>query len=245
MREGLGWARRRLRPPLRAMAAPPRRTGAPRRAWVCAVAGSLSVVAMAACGPAPAAVHIPGPAPTASPTRVRTVLGAPERPATTATPMKIAPGVAAPASDVAPPRFTVSRRHPPPPGTPVSVVVADFLRDNYIENVAIERDDPRLLRYADGGRFLLAEQRAVAAGAQQGLRGHAIRDRFTDIRVGTLVDPGRRQVAIAIYASGVEWRVAEIAGQLRREVYYFHDLFWCAQSQPRGPYLLVDSAVLP
>ncbi|NNM96013.1 MAG: hypothetical protein HKL89_00155, partial [Candidatus Dormibacteraeota bacterium] len=46
--------------------------------------------------------------------------------------------------------------HPLPSGVSAAQVVKDVQIDNLLENIAIERQDPGLLQYADSGDWLLA-----------------------------------------------------------------------------------------
>jgi len=232
----------RIDPCVRACARP----GAPGgRGWARAVrsgaAGlATAAVLLAACGPSPT-VHIPTPS--ASPTTPRTPrpsTGLPS-PRSTASPEVIAPGVRVPSVALHAPHFTVSRQHPPPPGTPVSKVVADFLRDNYIENVALERADPRLLKYADGGRLLAAIRNRMVSSSRR--RVVSIVDHFTSIQVGRKRDPNNARDVLALIVSGTEREIDRIATQVAppRDS-HFQSLFWCQWSRALGHYLLMDDA---
>ncbi len=228
------------------------RTIGPERpiAWVRASRGVGAVLLLAgsvmvSCGPA-ATVRIPPAQSTGQATRPSPTASVRAQASSTDAPLvSVAPGVAAPAAELVAPRFTVSRQFPPPAGTPVGTVVADFIRDNYIENVALERADPRLLRYADGGNYLLAEQQLVLNEAHSHTRLLRITDQFSAIEVGRKIDPGAPAVHLAVYVVGIETTRKATPGGLSRVVSPFRDLFWCARNRLSSGYLIVDDAVLP
>lgn len=200
---------------------------------------------LASCGPA-LAVHIPTARTHPRLTQGRGAASPPAPgPVARVTSIAVAPGVAVPPVALAAPRVTVSSRYPPPPGTSVATVVADFLRDNAIENVALERGDASLLAYADGGDFLRAEQQLVLQQVRLHRTPVRISDSFTTLEVGNKVDPGSPISTVAIYVAGLETTVARTPAGVTRAVRRFADIFWCALSTDRHVYVIVDDAVLP
>lgn len=215
-------------------------------AWVRASRGVGAVLLLAgsvmvSCGPA-ATVRIPPAQSTGQATRPSPTASVRAQASSTDAPLvSVAPGVAAPAAELVAPRFTVSRQFPPPAGTPVGTVVADFIRDNYIENVALERADPRLLRYAVAGNLLAAMGSEIESNA--GPRVTRIVDRFTAIVAGRKEDPNNSRVDIALIVSGVETESQMTSsGEHATTRSKFQELVWCEWVPRLANYLLVDAA---
>ncbi len=161
------------------------------------------------------------------------------RPATTL----LAPGVRVADSQLQMPAFTVSASHPLPSGVSAALVVKDVQIDNLIENIAIERQDPALLQYADSGDWLAAEQGEIASNKRQGLAVTSIVDNVTSIRLGSKPDPKDASVVIAAIVTGTEVRGTSAAGRPTRKLTTsFSALLWLRWSASQQRYLICDAA---
>ena len=196
---------------------------------------------LASCGPA-LAVHIPTARTHPRLTQGRGAASPPAPgPVARVTSIAVAPGVAVPPVALAAPRVTVSSRYPPPPGTSVATVVADFLRDNAIDNVALERGDASLLAYADGGRLLEALHAQLRSTHFR--RPYKVTDRFSSIQVGGKKDPNSGRVSIALIVVGVEADSHFAAsGKLITASFKLDEIVWCRWAPSMSRYLLVDDA---
>ncbi len=191
---------------------------APVLAALCLVAG---------CGAAP-----PVPIPSASPSP-------------SASPTTIAPGVRVPGSNVQPPTYTVSTTHPLPSGVSAAAVAQDVVIDNLIENVAIERDDPALLAYADCGNWLAAEEATISKNRAASVTVLSIRDEISSMELGFQRDPNDPSVTAAVTITGVEVEVSRSGrGTPTTATSSFDVLQWLSLSNSARRYLTCDSASL-
>ncbi len=155
----------------------------------------------------------------------------------------IAPGISVPASQVAPPTYTVSTSHPLPPGVSAQQVVKDAGIDNLIENVAIERQDPALLAYADTGHWLAAEQGEIARDKSSKVTVLSIRDVVSSVKVGFQVDPNDPKATAAIITTGTERQTERVAGGPRTvKVTSFDVIQWLEWAPKLGRFVLCDTA---
>ncbi|MHB1499904.1 MAG: hypothetical protein ACYCYK_01835 [Candidatus Dormibacteria bacterium] len=154
----------------------------------------------------------------------------------------IAPGISVPASQVAPPTYTVSTSHPLPPGVSAQQVVKDAGIDNLIENVAIERQDPALLAYADTGDWLAAIKGEISSNIQQHVRVISVRDEVTALKVGFQSDPKNRAADASVIVQGTEIEVERLAsGKQVRRVQAFDVLRWFVWNPADHRYLTCDT----
>ena len=155
----------------------------------------------------------------------------------------IAPGISVPASQVAPPTYTVSTSHPLPPGVSAQQVVKDAGIDNLIENVAIERQDPALLAYADTGHWLAAEQGEIARDKSSKVTVLSIRDVVSSVKVGSKQDPQAPSVDVAVIMSGSETRVSSTPGSgIKTTTKSFDALLWFRWDAKLNRFLVCDAA---
>ncbi len=187
---------------------------APVLAALCLVAG---------CGAAP-----PVPIPSASPSP-------------SASPTTIAPGVRVPGSNVQPPTYTVSTTHPLPSGVSAAAVAQDVVIDNLIENVAIERDDPALLAYADCGNWLAAEGQEMGQAKSRGEVVLSVTDVFSHVEVGFQPDPSNSSAEAAAILTGTErQRVRSPTGAVTVKTSSFSVIRWLVWSPTVSRYLTCD-----
>ncbi len=185
----------------------------------------LCLAALVGCG-SPGPVLIPKASPT-------------PKPATTA----LAPGVRVPESELQLPAYTVSLSHPLPSGVSAALVVKDVQIDNLLENIAIERQDPALLQYADSGDWLLAEKGEIASNQRQGLVVVSIRDNVATFKLGSKVDPKDPSVMVAVILSGTELRSTLAPGKKpSTSTTKFAALLWLRWSGTDKRYLICDAA---
>ncbi|MHB8313889.1 MAG: hypothetical protein ACYDD0_11440 [Candidatus Dormibacteria bacterium] len=185
----------------------------------------LCLAALVGCG-SPGSVLIPKASPT-------------PKPATTA----LAPGVRVADSELQLPAYTVSVSHPLPSGVSAALVVKDVQIDNLLENIAIERQDPALLQYADSGDWLLAEKGEIASNQRQGLVVRSVRDTIDSIQAGFQVDPNNPRASAAVIVAGTEIEVELLAdGKIHTRSTHFDVLEWLVWSAPNKRYLTCDTA---
>jgi hypothetical protein len=188
------------------------------------LAAGLFAVALAGCGSSTATIPKGTPSP---------------KPQVTA----IAPGVTVPKAQVALPSYTVSSSHPLPSGVSAQQVVQDVQIDNVIENIAIERQDPALLAYADTGDWLAAEKTEISQNTANQVKVLSISDTLTSVQVGAKPDPKDGQADLATIIVGSERRVvADQAGKDVTTTKGFDALLWVIWSQPLQRYLICDTA---
>lgn len=157
--------------------------------------------------------------------------------------VSIAPGVRVPSSQVAVPVFTVSSSHPLPSGVSAQLVVKDAEIDNLIENVAIERQDPALLAYADAGDWLAAEKGEIAHDRSAQITVLSIKDAVTSVQVGSKVDPQAPSIHVAVLMVGFETRVIASPGVARKVTRArFDALLWLQWSAKTRRFLIWDAA---
>ncbi|MHB8330953.1 MAG: hypothetical protein ACYDEA_01995 [Candidatus Dormibacteria bacterium] len=161
------------------------------------------------------------------------------RPATTL----LAPGVRVADSQLQMPAFTVSTSHPLPSGVSAELVVKDVQIDNLLENIAIERQDPRLLQYADSGDWLAAEQGEIARHKAEGLTVLSVEDTFTTVQAGFQPDPNNSAATAAVIVAGTEKEVDRLAsGAIHTKTTVFKVLQWLVWSPQVKRYLTCDTA---
>ena len=196
-----------------------------RARWGWGILAPLCLTAVVGCG-STGSVLIPKASPT-------------PKPATT----PLAPGVRVADSELQLPAYTVSVSHPLPSGVSAALVVKDVQIDNLLENIAIERQDPGLLQYADSGDWLLAEQGEIASNRRQGLVVRSVRDTIASIQAGFQVDPNNPRATAAVIVAGTEIEVQILAnGKARTQSTHFDVLEWLAWSAPIHRYLTCDTA---
>ncbi|MHB1576774.1 MAG: hypothetical protein ACYCX9_09730 [Candidatus Dormibacteria bacterium] len=155
----------------------------------------------------------------------------------------IAPGVRVPSSQVALPDYKVSSTHPLPSGVSAQQVVKDAEIDNLIENIAIERQDPALLAYADTGAWLAAERGEISHDKSAQITVLSIKDSVTSVEVGSKVDPQVPTVRVAVIITGSETRVATTATAGRAmTTKKFDALLWLQWDAKIQRFLICDTA---
>jgi hypothetical protein len=120
--------------------------------------------------------------------------------------VELAPGVRVKKAQLALPSYSVSTSYPLPSGVSAKTVVEDVQIDDLIENVAIERQQPALLKYADSGDWLASEQGEISQNKKVGTVVLSIVDRFTSISVGFRTDPNDSGASAAVILQGIETR---------------------------------------
>ena len=196
-----------------------------RARWGWGILAPLCLTAVVGCG-STGSVLIPKASPT-------------PKPATT----PLAPGVRVADSELQLPAYTVSVSHPLPSGVSAALVVKDVQIDNLLENIAIERQDPGLLQYADSGDWLLAEQGEIASNRRQGLVVRSIRDSVTTFKLGSKVDPKDPSVVVAAILTGTELRSTSPPGsKSSTSTTKFAALIWLRWSGTDNRYLICDAA---
>ena len=157
------------------------------------------------------------------------------------TPVQLAPGVAVSPRQLTIPPYTISGAHPPPAGTPVRTVMLNLVEDNYIENIAIERANKSLLKFADAGALLSAEAATIASNQSKGIHVTSIVDHIASATVGSQQDPGLPGTTLAVILSGTEIAVHKVgAAAPVQQSLTFNVIVWLHESS--GKYLLVDLA---
>ncbi len=158
--------------------------------------------------------------------------------------VSIAPGVRVPNSQVAVPVFTVSSSHPLPSGVSAQLVVKDAEIDNLIENVAIERQDPALLAYADAGDWLAAEEGEIAHDKSAQITVLSIKDAVTSVEVGFQPDPNDSNADAAVITRGTERQIERVGDEPpETKVTAFAVIQWMQWAPKLGRFLLCDTAV--
>jgi len=120
--------------------------------------------------------------------------------------VKLAPGLRVAKAQLALPPYSASTSNPLPAGVSAKTVVEDVQVDDLIENVAIERQQPALLKYADSGDWLASEQGEISQNKRAGTVILSIVDRFTSISVGFRTDPNESDARAAVILQGTETR---------------------------------------
>lgn len=155
----------------------------------------------------------------------------------------IAPGVRVPKSQLALPAYSVSVSHPLPSGVSAQLVVKDAEIDNLIENIAIERQDPALLAYADTGAWLAAERGEIASDKSSHTAVLSITDSLTSVKVGSKVDPRLTDVTVAVIMAGSEVRVITTPTAKRAvSTKKFDALLWLEWDATLHRFLVCDTA---
>ena len=156
--------------------------------------------------------------------------------------VSIAPGVRVPSSQVAVPVFTVSSSHPLPSGVSAQLVVKDAEIDNLIENVAIERQDPALLAYADAGDWLAAIREEIASDVRDHLRVLSVTDTVNSLQVGFQPDPRNSSADASVIIRGTEVAVEKLAsGRRVSQSQTFDVLRWFVWDPAIRRYLTCDT----
>jgi hypothetical protein len=157
--------------------------------------------------------------------------------------VSIAPGVRVPSSQVVVPVFTVSSSHPLPSGVSAQLVVKDAEIDNLIENVAIERQDPALLAYADAGDWLAAEEGEIAHDKSAQITVLSIKDAVTSVEVGFQPDPNDSNADAAVITRGTERQIERVGvGRPVTKVTAFAVIQWLQWAPKLGRFVLCDTA---
>jgi hypothetical protein len=120
--------------------------------------------------------------------------------------VELAPGLRVDKGKLALPPYSVSTSYPLPAGVSSKTVVEDVQIDDLIENVAIERQQPALLKYADSGDWLASEQGEISQNKKVGTVILSIVDRFTSISVGFRTDPNDSGASASVILQGMETR---------------------------------------
>jgi|GEM_PF-6441909 len=188
------------------------------------LAAGLFAVALAGCGSSTATIPKGTPSP---------------KPQVTA----IAPGVTVPKAQVALPSYTVSSSHPLPSGVSAQQVVQDVQIDNVIENIAIERQDPALLAYADTGDWLAAEKTEISQNTANQVKVLSISDTLTSVQVGFQVDPNDAQAVAAVISEGTEVQTQRTATSPdASHTTHFAVIQWVQWASTLHRYVLCDTA---
>ena len=196
-----------------------------RARWGWGILAPLCLTAVVGCG-STGSVLIPKASPT-------------PKPATT----PLAPGVRVADSELQLPAYTVSVSHPLPSGVSAALVVKDVQIDNLLENIAIERQDPGLLQYADSGDWLLALRGEIAQDKAKGVTVVSVRDNVASVHVGFQTDPNNPSATAAVIVVGSESEVARLAhGALTTKTTRFDVLRWLVWSPGAGRYVTCDTA---
>ena len=157
--------------------------------------------------------------------------------------VSIAPGVRVPSSQVVVPVFTVSSSHPLPSGVSAQLVVKDAEIDNLIENVAIERQDPALLAYADAGDWLAAEEGEIAHDKSAQITVLSIKDAVTSVEVGFQPDPNDSNADAAVITRGTERQIERVGDEPpETKVTAFAVIQWLQWAPKLGRFVLCDTA---
>ncbi len=155
----------------------------------------------------------------------------------------IAPGVRVPSSQVALPDYKVSSTHPLPSGVSAQQVVKDAEIDNLIENIAIERQDPALLAYADTGAWLAAERGEISHDKSAQITVLSIKDSVTSVEVGFQPDPNDPSANAAIITRGTERQIQRVTGgSTTTKVTNFDVIQWLQWAPKLGRFVLCDTA---
>jgi hypothetical protein len=154
----------------------------------------------------------------------------------------LAPGVRVKKAQLALPSYSVSTSYPLPSGVSAKTVVEDVQIDDLIENVAIERQQPGLLKYADSGDWLGAIQREITQDRTQDLKVISITDNVTSIQAGYQVDPSNSAAKAAVIVQGSEVEVERLSdGKRHTKTSSFDVLRWLLWTAAISRYLTCDT----
>ena len=199
--------------------------GRSRRAAL-GLGSGMALLGMAACSSPPAKIPAATPTPSSAPT-------------------SIAPGVSVSPAELALPPYSVSISNPLPAGVSATRVVRDFVADDLIENLAIERGDANLLPYADSGGMLTIDESTIGAERSTKTRFISIEDSVERLAVGRQQDPNDPLAVVALNVEGVERTTTRDArGAEAHKVVDFHVIIWMIWSPPLQKYLRCDVSVL-
>ncbi|MHB1623780.1 MAG: hypothetical protein ACYCTZ_00365 [Candidatus Dormibacteria bacterium] len=141
------------------------------------------------------------------------------------------------------PAFTVSTSHPLPSGVSAELVVKDVQIDNLLENIAIERQDPGLLQYADSGDWLAAVRGEIGKNKVKGVAVVSVTDKVASVQAGFQTDPSNPDATVAVIVAGSEVEVERLAsGEVTTKTTRFDVLRWLVWSASAGRYLTCDTA---
>lgn len=196
-----------------------------RTRWGWGVLAPLCLSGLVGCGGA-GSVQIPRASP--SPKPAMTLL---------------APGVRVANSELQLPAYTVSVSHPLPAGVSAALVVKDVQIDNLLENIAIERQDPALLQYADSGDWLVALRGEISQNEAKGIAVVSVTDRVSSAQAGFQPDPSNSAATAAVIVVGSEVEVERLSsGAVTTKTTKFDVLRWLIWSTVNGRYLTCDTA---
>jgi hypothetical protein len=141
------------------------------------------------------------------------------------------------------PSYSVSTSYPLPSGVSAKTVVEDVQIDDLIENVAVERQQPGLLKYADSGDWLASEQGEISQNKKVGTVVLSIVDRFTSISVGFRTDPNDSGASAAVILQGIETRRQRSGQGVDSEKSTTFDILqWLVWAPSLKRYLTCDTA---
>jgi hypothetical protein len=157
--------------------------------------------------------------------------------------VELAPGVRVKKAQLALPSYSVSTSYPLPSGVSAKTVVEDVQIDDLIENVAVERQQPGLLKYADSGDWLASEQGEISQNKKVGTVVLSIVDRFTSISVGFRTDPNDSGASAAVILQGIETRRQRSGQGVDSEKSTTFDILqWLVWAPSLKRYLTCDTA---
>lgn len=156
--------------------------------------------------------------------------------------VELAPGVRVKKAQLALPSYSVSTSYPLPSGVSAKTVVEDVQIDDLIENVAVERQQPGLLKYADSGDWLGAIQQEITQDRTQDLKVISITDNVTSIQAGYQVDPSNSAAKAAVIVQGSEVEVERLSdGKRHTKTSSFDVLRWLLWTAAISRYLTCDT----
>jgi hypothetical protein len=157
--------------------------------------------------------------------------------------VELAPGVRVKKAQLALPSYSVSTSYPLPSGVSAKTVVDDVQIDDLIENVAVERRQPGLLKYADSGDWLASEQGEISQNKKVGTVVLSITDSVSDVVVGAEKDPEDSQANTAAVVTGTETRITRHANHHNAtSTQAFDALLWLLWSPTQNRYKVCDTA---
>jgi hypothetical protein len=157
--------------------------------------------------------------------------------------VELAPGLRVDKAKLALPPFSVSTSYPLPSGVSSKTVVEDVQIDDLIENVAIERQEPALLTYADSGDWLASEEGEISQNKQSGTVVLSITDTVSDVVVGAEKDPQNSQADTAAVVTGAETRITRQPNHHNStSTEAFDALLWLLWSPTQNRYKVCDTA---
>jgi hypothetical protein len=157
--------------------------------------------------------------------------------------VKLAPGLRVAKAQLALPPYSASTSNPLPAGVSAKTVVEDVQVDDLIENVAIERQQPALLKYADSGDWLASEQGEISLNKQAGTVVLSITDSVSDVVVGAENDPQDSQANTVAVVTGTETRITRQANHHNStSTKAFDALLWLLWSPTQNRYKVCDTA---